>query len=101
MRASLIAPGGPIHRMFRGITNEWRPDFAEGTSQIDVCIILTLSGNTESLSLFILMIVVPIQVSESDLMAHELSIVSRHSPGVLLTAEGESGVQSSTWSKRR
>lgn len=36
-QALLVAPGGFLHAFYRGITNEWKPDFAEGTSQLDVC----------------------------------------------------------------
>ncbi|KAF8867998.1 pyridoxal phosphate-dependent transferase [Gymnopilus junonius] len=49
-QASLVAPGAFLHSFYLGITNEWRPDFIEGISRLDI--------------------------SENDLMTEELSQVN-------------------------
>ncbi|KAH8100415.1 pyridoxal phosphate-dependent transferase [Cristinia sonorae] len=36
MRASLVAPGGPLHGYFQSIKNEWRPDDTSGVCRLDI-----------------------------------------------------------------
>ncbi|KAH6903448.1 pyridoxal phosphate-dependent transferase [Coprinopsis sp. MPI-PUGE-AT-0042] len=57
-RAALVSPGGPMFGLFQAIKSEWRPDYDEGISRLDV--------------------------SENDLMLDVMSLTFKHiSAGIL------------------